>query len=143
MQVNIVKLHSDLITPKYAFHGDAGMDVQSTIDYTLQPGESKLFPTGLKFEIPLGYEMQVRPRSGLAAKKSITVLNSPGTIDHGYRGELGVVLINHGKEPFPVVRGDRIAQIVFNKFEIVELTEVTELSESHRGELGFGSTGIK
>lgn len=143
IEVKILKVDKDLPTPKYAHYGDAGMDVYSAEDYILKPGEKKIFSTGLKFEIPEGYELQVRPRSGLAAKHGITVLNSPGTLDFQYRGILGVILINHSKEDFEVKRGDRIAQIVFNKFETAELIEVDELSETVRGEGGFGSTGRK
>lgn len=143
IKVKILKVDKELPTPKYAHYGDAGMDVYSAEDYTLKPGERKIFSTGLKFEIPEGYELQVRPRSGLAAKYGITVLNSPGTLDFQYRGILGVILINHGKEDFEVKKGDRIAQIVFNKFETAELVEVDELSETERGEGGFGSTGRK
>lgn len=143
IQAKILKVDKELPTPKYAHYGDAGMDVYSAEDYVLKPGERKIFSTGLKFEIPEGYELQVRPRSGLAAKHGITVLNSPGTVDFQYRGILGVILINHGKEDFEVKRGERIAQIVFNKFETAELIEVDELSETERGEGGFGSTGRK
>ncbi|MEM4637893.1 MAG: dUTP diphosphatase [Candidatus Woesearchaeota archaeon] len=143
IKVKILKVDKELPTPKYAHYGDAGMDVYSAEDYILKPGERKIFSTGLKFEIPEGYELQVRPRSGLAAKYGITVLNSPGTLDFQYRGILGVILINHSKEDFEVKKGDRIAQIVFNKFETAELVEVDELSETERGEGGFGSTGRK
>lgn len=143
IQVKILKIDKELPTPKYAHYGDAGMDVYSAEDYILKPGERKIFSTGLKVEIPEGYELQVRPRSGLAAKYGITVLNAPGTVDFQYRGILGVILINHGKESFEVKKGDRIAQIVFNKFETAEFIEVEELSETTRGEGGFGSTGIK
>ena len=139
----IVKVDKDLPTPKYAHYGDAGMDVYSAEDHILQPGERKILSTGLKFEIPEEYEIQVRPRSGHAAKHGVTVLNSPGTLDYQYRGVLGVMLINHGKEDFEVKRGERIAQIVFNKFETAELIEVDELSETIRGAGGFGSTGRK
>lgn len=143
MKVEIMKLNKDLPTPKYAHHGDAGMDMFSAIDYILQPGEWKIIPTGFKIAIPYGFEAQVRPRSGLAAKFGVTVVNSPGTIDHEYRGEMGVILINHGKEPFVIKKGERIAQLVFHKVEIVQLEEVESLSETKRGEGGFGSTGAK
>jgi len=143
IQAKILKVDKELPTPKYAHFGDAGMDVYSAEDYVLKTGEHKIFSTGLKFEIPEGYEVQVRPRSGLAAKNGITVLNSPGTLDYQYRGILGVILINHGSSSFEVKRGERIAQIVFNKFESAELIEVDELSETVRGEGGFGSTGKK
>lgn len=141
MKVEIMKLNKDLPTPKYAHHGDAGMDMYSAIDYTLQSGEWKIIPTGFKIAIPYGFEAQVRPRSGLAAKYGVTVVNSPGTIDHEYRGEMGVILINHGKEPFVIKKGDRIAQLVFHKIEIVHLEEVNGLTETTRNDDGFGSTG--
>ena len=143
MQVDIKKLDKDLPTPVYKHSGDAGMDVYSTLDYTLQAGERKLVPTGLSFAVPYGFELQIRPRSGLAFKHGISIVNTPGTLDHQYRGELGVVLINHGKEAFELKRGERIAQIVFNKIEIVSLREVENLSGTQRGAGGFGSTGMK
>ena len=141
MNVEIVKLDKELPTPKYAKFGDAGMDVYSREEGILGAGEKKIFGSGLKVAVPYGFELQVRPRSGLAAKYGISVLNTPGTVDHGYRGELGVILMNHSKEPFEVKKGERIAQIVFNKIEIVSLQEVAELSDTERGEGGFGSTG--
>lgn len=129
--------------PTYATEGSSGADVYSNIDVMIKSGESVLIPTGLKMAIPFGYECQVRPRSGLALKHRITVLNSPGTIDHGFSGEIGVILINHGTESFYVNKGDRIAQLVLApvyqfKFEIVE-----ELPSTERGEGGFGSTGVQ
>ena len=127
--------------PFYANPGDAGMDLSSVESYILAPGEHKLIKTGVSLEMPEGIEAQVRPRSGLAYKFGVTVLNSPGTIDSGFRAELGVILINHGKSNFQVNIGDRIAQLVFNKVEKVELIEA-ELSESVRGKGGFGSTGV-
>lgn len=141
MKVEIVKLDKELPTPKYAKYGDAGMDVYSREEGILNPGEQRIFGSGLKVAVPYGFEMQVRPRSGLAAKHGISLLNTPGTVDHGYRGELGIILVNHGKEPFEIKRGERIAQIIFNKIEIVSLEEVEELSDTERGEGGFGSTG--
>lgn len=141
INVKILKVDKELPTPKYAHYGDAGMDVYSAEDYVLKPGTRKIISSGLKFEIPEGYELQVRPRSGLAAKHGITVLNSPGTVDFGYRGILGVILMNHGTEDFEIKRGERIAQIVFNKFETAQLEEVDLLTETVRGEGGFGSTG--
>jgi dUTP pyrophosphatase len=143
IKVKILKVDKELPTPKYAHYGDAGMDIYSAESYTLKPGERKIFSTGLKIEIPEGYEVQIRPRSGLAAKNGISIVNTPGTIDHQYRGLVGVILINHGTENFEVKRGERIAQMVFNKFETAELLEVDELSETERGEGGFGSTGKK
>jgi len=141
MDVKIVKTDKDLPTPCYAHEGDAGMDIYSSENYILKPGESKIFGAGIKVAIPFGYEMQVRPRSGLAAKFAVTVLNSPGTIDHQYRGNVGVILINHSKNNYEVKKGDRIAQAVFAKFESAKLAEVDDLDATARGEGGFGSTG--
>lgn len=141
MEVKIVKTEKDLPTPSYAHKGDAGMDLYSAENYMLKPGESKIFSTGLKVAIPSGFEMQVRPRSGLAAKFGITVLNTPGTIDHQYRGVVGVILINHSQKDYEVKRGERIAQAVFAKFEEAHLHEVDDLDKTERGEGGFGSTG--
>lgn len=141
MKVSLLKLDKDLPTPQYNHHGDAGMDVYARESVVLQPGEIKLIPTGIALEIPEGYEVQIRPRSGLALKHGIGMVNSPGTIDHGYRGEVGVITINHGTLPYEVKRGDRIAQMVFNKIEVVNLVEVDTLSVSTRGAGGFGSTG--
>lgn len=140
-KVKIKKLHECAIIPKYAHYGDAGMDLFSVEDYLLCPGERKLILTGLAFEIPYGTELQIRPRSGLALKSGISIVNTPGTLDFGYRGELGIILINHGKDNFEVKRGDKIAQAVLNKIEIAEIEEVSELSDTSRGVGGFGSTG--
>lgn len=129
--------------PNYASKEAAGADVRAFIeqDFVLHPGESKLIPTGLKFAIPEGYEIQVRPRSGLALKHGVTVLNSPGTIDSDYRGELGVILINHGKEPFVITPQMRIAQIVLAPVLRAAFIEQKELAVTLRGEGGFGHTG--
>lgn len=131
--------------PAYESKLAAGCDVKANIDYLLHPGERTLIPTGLFVEIPEGYEIQVRPRSGLALKHGITVLNSPGTIDADYRGEICVILINHGQDHFNIKKGDRIGQLVLNKVEqinwIVE-NEKENLSKTDRGEGGFGSTKI-
>jgi dUTP pyrophosphatase len=143
MKVNILRTNKDLPLPKYAHFGDAGMDLYSEDTCILEPGESKVISTGIKLAIPLGHEIQIRPRSGLAAKHGITVLNTPGTIDHQYRGMVGVILINHGKLPFTVNFGERIAQMVFNKEEQIDFEEVEQLDETIRGEGGFGSTGHK
>ncbi len=142
MKVKVINESSNDL-PKYETENSAGMDVRAHIDeaFTLQPGERRLVKTGLKLEIPSGYECQVRPRSGLAYKNGITVLNSPGTIDADYRGDVGVILINHGSEPFVVNSGDRIAQIVFAKYERAEWETADALEETKRGEGGFGSTG--
>lgn len=144
MQIKVInKSNNDL--PKYETIGSAGMDVRAFLvePITLKPLERKLIPTGLFFELPLGYEMQVRPRSGLAYKKGITVLNSPGTVDADYRGEVGVILVNLSNESFVVETGERVAQLVIAKHESPTLVEVSEISETVRGEGGFGSTGKK
>ena len=121
----------------------AGVDLQACLDapFTLHPGERALIPTGIALEIPPGYEAQVRPRSGLALRHGIALVNSPGTIDADYRGEVGVILINHGTEPFTVANGERIAQLVFARFERARFIEVEELGDSTRGSGGFGHTG--
>ena len=131
--------------PKYQTIASAGMDLHANLDeiITLKPGERKLIPTGLFIELPVGYEAQVRPRSGLALKKGITVLNTPGTIDADYRGEIGVILVNISNEPFVINDGERIAQLVFARVEQAEFLEVEELSSTERGAGGFGSTGVK
>ena len=128
--------------PRYA-HGpneDAGMDLHSVESVTLRPGETKLVPTGLAIELPAGYEAQIRPRSGLALKYSITLPNSPATIDPGYRGEIRVILLNLGREPFQISPGERIAQMVIARYEAIEWEE-GELGDSVRGDGGFGSSG--
>ncbi len=131
--------------PSYATPHSAGLDLRAAIDepITLKPMERALIPTGFIFEIPEGYEGQVRPRSGLAVKKGITVLNSPGTIDADYRGEVKVILINLGQEEVKIERGERIAQLIIAPVSRVELVEVEEVSATARGDGGFGSTGIK
>ncbi len=142
MQIRIKKLHALATLPEYA-HGpaeDAGLDVRSLEDALLSPGIPQAVPTGLALEIPSGYEVQLRPRSGLALKHAITLPNSPATIDPGYRGELRVILLNLGREPYQVKAGDRIAQMVVAKYETVEWRE-TDLAESARGAAGFGSSG--
>jgi dUTP pyrophosphatase len=127
--------------PAYATAGAAGMDVLSAEDVTLAPGARHAVATGLSIAIPPGFEIQVRPRSGLALRHGISVPNTPGTIDSDYRGELRVILINHGAEPFEIVRGDRIAQLVLAPTIRASWLEVDELRETERGEGGFGSTG--
>jgi dUTP pyrophosphatase len=129
--------------PKYESAQAAGMDLRTSIDepVTLQPLERKLFPTGLFLELPAGYEAQVRPRSGLAMKHGITVLNTPGTIDADYRGEVGVILVNLSGEAFTIEPGERIAQMVIARHEQPEVVEVTELSQTERGAGGFGHSG--
>lgn len=129
--------------PEYATSGSAGMDIHAMLAeaVTLHPGERRLIPTGLKIELPEGYEAQVRPRSGLALKYGVTVLNTPGTIDSDYRGEIGVVLINLGQEDFEIKNGDRIAQMVVASFAQVKWNEVLILDNTVRGEGGYGHTG--
>ena len=127
--------------PRYATAGAAGMDVLSAEDVIIEPGARQAVATGLAVAIPPGYEIQVRPRSGLALKHGISVPNTPGTIDSDYRGELKVILINHGAEPFVIHRGDRIAQLVLAPVTLAEWDEVSELDETMRGAGGFGSTG--
>jgi dUTP pyrophosphatase len=123
--------------------GDAGWDLRSTVDDEIEPGHRALLPTGVSIALPNGYVGLVHPRSGLAAKNGVTVLNAPGTVDAGYRGEIAVTLINLGQETFKVSKGDRIAQIVFQKFEQANFVPVAELPGSMRGSAGFGSTGVK
>lgn len=131
--------------PAYATEFSAGMDVRASIGepVELKPLHRAVIPTGLFLEIPAGYEVQVRPRSGLAAKKGITVLNAPGTIDADYRGEVCVILVNLSEDPFVVEPGERIAQLVLARHEVIEWEETSDLSESVRGKGGFGSTGAK
>lgn len=131
--------------PQYSSLSAAGMDVRADIaePVVLKPLQRAIVPTGLYMEIPVGYEVQVRPRSGLAAKNGITVLNSPGTIDADYRGELKVILVNLSDEPFTIQSGERIAQIVLARHEVIQWEETDALSDSERGACGFGSTGLK
>ena len=143
MIVQIQRLDKDLPLPDYARPGDAGMDVYSTIDCTLSPGERAIVPIGIAIALPEGYVCFAHPRSGLAAKNGISIVNAPGTIDSGYRGEIKIILINTDKnETFEIKRGDRIAQLVFQKFESARFFEVEQLPESQRGAGGFGSTGV-
>ncbi|MDD2573145.1 MAG: dUTP diphosphatase [Bacillota bacterium] len=136
--------HTDLPMPEYMSKGSAGMDLHAAVDgsVSIKPGCFELIPTGIYLQLPTGYEAQIRPRSGLAAKKGVTVLNTPGTIDSDYRGEIRVILINLGKVPFVIKRGDRIAQMVVCRYERVELVASQNLDESDRGTGGFGHTGI-
>ncbi|MBO4566256.1 MAG: dUTP diphosphatase [Bacteroidales bacterium] len=144
MTVKVINRSSNPL-PLYATEFAAGLDVRANNPepIVLQPLGRAMVPTGLFMEIPAGYEVQVRPRSGLAAKKGITVLNAPGTIDADYRGEVCVILVNLSSEPFTVERGERIAQLVLAKHEVIEWEEVDALAESDRGAGGFGSTGVK
>jgi len=142
VRIRIRRLHPHAVIPAYA-HGpaeDAGMDLCAVEDVELPPGIPRLAPTGLQIEIPPGFEGQVRPRSGLAARNAITIPNAPGTIDPGYRGEIRVILLNLSGEPYTVRRGDRIAQLVIARYEAVEWEEA-ELNDSRRGGGGFGSSG--
>jgi dUTP pyrophosphatase len=140
MVVKIVN-KSDNALPQYETGGSAGLDVRSNEDGELQPGEFKLVKTGLFVEIPSGYEIQVRPRSGMALKHGVTVLNSPGTIDSDYRGEIGVILINHSTLPYAIIKGERIAQLVLCPIERIQWMSVGTIGGTKRGEKGFGSTG--
>lgn len=145
MKVEIKKLEgNDLELPSYETHKSAGMDLRACIteSITLKPGERTLIKTGLSIALPENYEAQVRPRSGLALKNGISVLNTPGTIDADYRGEIGVILINFGEENFTIDRGMRIAQMVISPIVQAELIQVDELDETKRGKGGFGSTGV-
>ncbi|ADB95812.1 dUTP diphosphatase [Candidatus Atelocyanobacterium thalassae] len=141
-KLKIVKLKSSAVIPRYEHYGDSGMDLISIEEVEIKSYESKLIKTGISIELPPNTEAQIRPRSGLALKHQITVLNTPGTIDEGYRGEIGVVLINHGSISFKVLPGMRIAQMVIMPIIRVEIEEVDSLSSSIRGTDGFGSTGV-
>ena len=142
MQISIIN-NSNNPNPKYQTKSSAGMDLMAFVDdpIIIESGEWKLISTGIYIKLPLGFEAQVRPRSGLALKKGITVLNSPGTIDSDYRGEIGVILINHSKNNFIVNSGDRIAQLVIAKHESINLKNVQSIDSTNRGTGGFGSTG--
>ena len=142
MELKIKKLNNDAIIPQYKTSQSAGMDLCSIEDAILKPMEIKLIPTGLSIEIDNGFEAQVRPRSGLALK-GITVVNSPGTIDSDYRGEVKIILMNLGKEDFKIIKGDRVAQLIISKIEQAEIKEVKELNNTQRGTGGFGSTGTR
>ena len=141
LKVKLKPLSEGMPPPRYETTGSSGMDLSSSVDTVIGPGEYQLIPTGFSMEIPRGYEAQVRPRSGLALRHGVGLLNSPGTIDSDYRGEVGVVLFNFGKEPFRVKRGDRIAQLVFTRAVEAEIELVAQLTSTKRGEGGFGHTG--
>ena len=142
MTLRFKRIHPDAILPSYAHPSDAGMDVRSVADLTIAPGKRALVPTGLVMQLPPMYEAQVRPRSGLALKSGVTVLNSPGTIDSGYRGEVGVILANFGESDFQVKKGDKIAQIVIAPVTQPTIEETDVIDETDRGAGGFGSTGV-
>jgi dUTP pyrophosphatase len=142
MTVSFKRLVPEAVLPAYAHPGDAGMDLCSVESLVIPAGGRSLVRTGFKMALPSGYEAQVRPRSGLALKRGVTVLNTPGTIDEGYRGEVGVILANFGDEDFRVEIGDRIAQMVVAPVVRAEIVETDELDATDRGEGGFGSTGV-
>lgn len=142
MKLLVEKINKKAIIPFQSHEGDAGMDLFSVEEVILKPMERKLIHTGIKIQLPKNTEAQIRPRSGLALKNGITVLNTPGTIDEGYRGEIGIILINLGTEEFKVEEGMKIAQMVIKPTLSLEVEEVIELTETSRGEGGFGSTGV-
>ena len=142
MTLRFRKVHPDAVLPAYAHPSDAGMDVRSVEDLVIAPGRRALVRTGLVMLLPPMYEAQVRPRSGLALKSGVTVLNTPGTIDSGYRGEVGVILANFGDADFQVKKGDTVAQIVIAPVTQPEIVETDEVDETDRGAGGFGSTGV-
>ncbi len=141
VRIEVVRSDPAVVLPGYAREGDAGLDLAAAATVTLESGGRELVPTGLHLAIPDGYAGLVMPRSGLALRSGVTVLNAPGLIDSGYRGEIGVLLVNHGARPVVIQRGERIAQLVIQPVARAELVEVHELPESRRGEGGFGSTG--
>jgi dUTP pyrophosphatase len=142
VEISIRRLDPELPLPSYAHPGDAGADLCSAVDVTLQPGERALVPTGIAMALPEGYVALVHPRSGLAARHGISIVNAPGTIDAGYRGEIQVCLVNTDPhQPFTVSRGDRIAQLVIQRFEDAAFVEAEDLPDSARGDGGYGSTG--
>ena len=144
-KILIKRLSKEISLPKYETAGSSGMDLAANIagNINIDPGKTAIIPTGLALSVPKGFEVQIRPRSGLAAKKKISVLNTPGTIDSDYRGEIKVILINQGQETFKVEKGLRIAQMVVCPVEQAQIKEVEDLSETERGKGGFGSTGSK
>jgi dUTP pyrophosphatase len=141
VQLRVKRLTPSATLPRRAHPGDAGLDLCAAIDLDIPPGATRLVGTGLSLELPPGTEAQVRPRSGLALKHSVTVLNAPGTIDEGYRGEVSVILINHGPAVFEVTRGMRVAQLVVQPTLAVDVTDTAVLSDTSRSQGGFGSTG--
>lgn len=141
ISLKVKQLHKDSIIPKYQSSGASGFDLHSIEEVELAPNEILAVKTGLAFEIPNGYEVQVRPRSGLAIKNGISVLNTPGTIDSDYRGEIMVILVNFSKKSFSIKKGDRIAQAVLSQVSIAEFIPSNELDSTQRGSNGFGSTG--
>ena len=144
-KILIKRLSKEVTLPKYETNGSSGMDLAANINanINIDPGKTAIIPTGLALSIPKGFEVQIRPRSGLAAKQKISVLNTPGTIDADYRGEIKVILINLGQEPFKIEKGSRIAQMVVCPIVQAQLKEVDDLNQTERGKGGFGSTGTK
>ena len=136
-----IQKNKETKVPEYAHKGDAGVDLYSAQDYVLESSERTLISTGIKIAVPPGYEAQIRPKSGLAIKHGISVLNTPGTVDSGYRGEVMVIAVNLSNEKYHIKKGDKVAQMVFNKVEEAEFVEVKELDKTSRNEGGFGSTG--
>ena len=145
IKVKSLENHKGLPLPDYESEGSSGMDIRACVEepVSLNPGEIRLIPTGLALSVPPGYEAQIRPRSGLSLKHGIGIVNSPGTIDSDYRGEVSIILINWGNDPFTVRRGDRIAQMVISKVYRAEVKKVEDLDETPRGVGGFGHSGIK
>ena len=142
MTLKFKRVHPDAVLPAYAHPSDAGMDLRSVDELVIPPGKRALVHTGLVMLLPPAYEAQVRPRSGLALKAGVTVLNTPGTIDSGYRGEVGVILVNLGEEPFAVKKGDKVAQLVIAPVTQPQVVETDVVDETDRGAGGFGSTGV-
>jgi dUTP pyrophosphatase len=142
MEVRVVKIHEDALLPHYAHPGDSGMNVYSIEEVSIAPGETRLVHTGLKIAVPGHYEAQLRPKSGLALQHGITLLNTPGTVDSGYRGEVCVIVINHGREAYHIQKHGKIAQLVICPVIRANIVEVEQLDETARGDGGFGSTGL-
>lgn len=142
MTLRFRRIHPDAVLPSYAHPSDAGMDLRAVDSLVIAPGKRALVHTGLVMLLPPHYEAQVRPRSGLALKHGITVLNTPGTIDSGYRGEVCVILVNLGEADFKIEKGDKVAQVVVAPVTVAEIAETAEVDETDRGENGFGSTGV-
>jgi dUTP pyrophosphatase len=143
LEIAVRRLDPDLALPAYAHPGDAGADLVTTVDVTLAPGERALVPTGIAIALPEGYVALVHPRSGLAARHGLSIVNTPGTVDAGYRGEIKVLLINHDPvEPISLKRGDRVAQLVIQRFERARFVAVDDLPDTERGAGGYGSTGV-
>ena len=141
IKVKIKRIKDNAVIPSYAHDGDAGVDLYSTEDYLLKPRDRCLVSTGIKIALPHGYEAQTRPKSGLALKQGLSIANTPGTIDSCYRGEVGIIAINLGKEDIKIEKGKKVARMVFNKVEEAKFEEVEELDSTKRGDGGFGSTG--